>query len=146
MKCKGPWQNVQIQQTEQPHLNLFHQQYGQSWLLFDWVWLLLNTKPHLTANPFMVTEGMEGITQINVLLTVQKSAGKPWILPFLWMPVVRNHPSNHSCKANTHPWHQHPDGTPTPQKILRNRLRSKCPNCPRVTWKNRWQIGICRQV
>lgn len=66
---------------------------------------LFNTNTPLTANPF------QGITQMNDLFTVQKCAGKLWILTVMRMPVVRNH----SYKANILPWHQHPpDGIGPP--------------------------------
>lgn len=75
------------------------------------VWLLFNTNPHLTANPFMVTEGMKGITQINDNVIYSAKICRETVDPSIHVDASCQKPSaqpllqsKHTPMAPTPPW------------------------------------------
>ena len=71
------------------------------------------------------------------LITMRCSAGKPWMLAFMWMPLDTYHPSKHCTDPhhnNTSWWQWPPSRTMFPDTLhtlLRSRSRTtiKCPWC-----------------
>ena len=81
------------------------------------------------------------LNNIDHLITMWCSAGKPWVLAFMWMPLDTHHPSKHCCGLSTTPHHNNtiwwqwpPSRTMCPDTLhtlLRNSSRNiiKCPRC-----------------
>ena len=64
------------------------------------------------------------VNNTDHLITTQCSAGKPWVLAFMWMPLDTHHPSKHCCEPSAPPhhnnttWWQCPPPANTAQKQL----------------------------
>lgn len=83
------------------------------------------------------TDPPQYVKPLTVKLAVHSSAGKSWILAFIWIPNDTNHPLKHIAPAHTMTLVPRSDNA-TPLKLLRNITKS-CRSRPglKIPW-----IGI----